>query len=372
VLLCAGKDDARIKVRAVSATLINLGVICITGVDNLPVGTQMLHASMFLNCKQRNCRVIAALAFTVTCLLADATTLCFAQESAKGATEKWRPKDGLYASPDKDFEMQCGEFGELVISLSEKSVGGNEWSCKINRLTDTAPSSVKLDITCDDYNLALSIDGRDPNAYERKFKEVMLLKRINDTSISVRKTLNGQFKGPSWQADYCPEDVQRMRIEQTKRTMEDAKYKIPEQLSRPNQWRPKDGIYASTGPDFGDRCTKSGDVAIGLVDGSISSGKAQCKVVEVMNTGQAAMSLSMTCNQPSAKPPSSPAKKGSEANSRREAGTLSMDVIRMSRIDDNTFHMQKTVDRKFRDDGGPVAYCPEDAQRAYAARTAKK
>lgn len=49
-----------------------------------------------------------------------------------------------------------------------------------------------------------------------------------------------------------------------------------------------------------------------------------------------------------------------------------MDVIRMSRIDDNTFHMQKTVDKNFKDDGGPVAYCPEDAQRAYAARKANK
>jgi hypothetical protein len=128
---------------------------------------------------------------------------------------------------------------------------------------------------------------------------------------------------------------------------------------------------ASTGPDFSDRCAKSGDVAIGLVDGSISSGKAQCKVVEVMNTGLAAMSLNMTCNQPSAKPPS-PAKKNSEANSPREAGTSSMDVIRMSRIDDNTFHMQKTVDGKFKDDGGPVAYCPEEAQRAYAAGKVNK
>jgi hypothetical protein len=34
--------------------------------------------------------------------------------------------------------------------------------------------------------------------------------------------------------------------------------------------------------------------------------------------------------------------------------------------------MQKTVDRKFKDDGGPVAYCPEDAQRAHAARLTKK
>ncbi len=200
----------------------------------------------------------------------------------------------------------------------------------------------------------------------------MLLKRINDKSMSVRKTLNGQFNGPSWQADYCPEDVQRMRIEQSKRAVEEAKYKTPEQLSRPNQWRPKDGIYASTGPDFSDRCAKSGDVAIGLTDGSISSGKAECKVVEVMNTGQAAMSLNMTCSQPSAKKAPAPAKKSAEANARREAGTPSMDVIRMSRIDDNTFHMQKTVDKNFKDDGGPVAYCPEEAQRAYAATKAKK
>jgi hypothetical protein len=80
----------------------------------------------------------------------------------------------------------------------------------------------------------------------------------------------------------------------------------------------------------------------------------------------------MTCSQPSAKQPPPPAKKGGDTNPRREAGTLSMDVVRMSRIDDNTFHMQKTVDRKFRDDGGPVTYCPDEAQRAYAGRKEKK
>ena len=84
------------------------------------------------------------------------------------------------------------------------------------------------------------------------------------------------------------------------------------------------------------------------------------------------MSLNMTCSQPSGKQAPNPAKKSAETNSRREAGTLNMDVIRMSRIDDNTFHVQKTVDKRFRDDGGPVAYCPEEAQRAYAARKANK
>ena len=91
----------------------------------------------------------------------------------------------------------------------------------------------------------------------------------------------------------------------------------------------------------------------------------------MMNTGLAAMSLNMTCIQPSAKPPS-PAKKNSEGNSPREAGTSSMDVIRMSWIHGNTFHMQKTMDKRFKDDGGPVAYCPEEAQRAYAARKVSK
>ena len=323
-----------------------------------------------MNCKQTHYCAIIGLALVISALLG-APTSALAQPSAASTLEKWRPTDGYYESPGKDFGSDCRkEYGVFTIELAEKSVSGFEWNCSVNRVTDTAPGAIKLNMTCYDINMPTS--ARDPDAGERPFKEIMLLKRINHKSMSVRKTIAGQFKGPSWQADYCQEDVQRMRIEKKKRAKEEARYKIPEELSRPNQWRPKDGIYASSGPDFGDRCAKSGDVAIGLIDGWISSGKAQCKVVEVMNTGLAAMSLSMTCNQPSAKQAPSPAKNASEGNSRREAATLSMDVIRMSRIDDNTFHMQKTVEKQFKDDGGPVAYCPEEAQRAYAVTKAKK
>ena len=298
-------------------------------------------------------------------------TSAFAQHVAASPTEQWRPTDGYYESPGKNFDSDCRrEYGVFTIELAERSVHGFEWNCKVDKISDMDSGAIKLNMTCYDLNMPTS--ARDPDAGERPFKEIMLLKRINHKSMSVRKTIAGQFKGRSWQADYCPEDVQQMRINEKKRAVEEAKYKIPEQLSRPNQWRPKDGIYASTGPDFSDRCAKSGDIAIGLTDGSISSGKAECKVVEVMNTGQAAMSLNMTCSQPSAKKAPTQTKKSAEANSRREAGTLSMHVIRMSRIDDNTFHMQKTVDKNFKDDGGPVAYCPEEAQRAYAARKVNK
>ena len=134
----------------------------------------------------------------------------------------------------------------------------------------------------------------------------MLLKRINDKTLSVRRTLNGTFKGPSWQADYCPDDAQRMYDENKKRAEEDARYKVPEQLLNPKQWRPTDGIYASPGADFNDRCMKSGDVVIGLTDGSILSGKAECKVVGMMSTGQTTVSL--TC-RPEASKQALPSKK---------------------------------------------------------------
>jgi hypothetical protein len=133
---------------------------------------------------------------------------------------------------------------------------------------------------------------------------------------------------------------------------------------------PKGRHLRQPGADFNDRCTKSGDVVVGLTEGSISSGKTQCKVVRLMSTGQAA--VSMTCSPGSGKQAPSSKKKGGDANARKDPDTLSTDVIRMSRIDNNTLHMQKSVDRKFKDDGGPVAYCPEEAQRAYAASKEKK
>jgi hypothetical protein len=33
--------------------------------------------------------------------------------------------------------------------------------------------------------------------------------------------------------------------------------------------------------------------------------------------------------------------------------------------------MQKTVEKKFKDEGGPVAYCPEEVQHAYETKKVK-
>ena len=61
-----------------------------------------------MNNKLKGYRVLAQAAFTLTCLFGATTSSC-AQDGAKLASEKWRPKDGVYASPGKDFVASCEE-----------------------------------------------------------------------------------------------------------------------------------------------------------------------------------------------------------------------------------------------------------------------
>ena len=146
-----------------------------------------------------------------------------AQVNTNPAIANWRPRDGLYAHPGKDFDSQCGEYGDIIIGLAEKSVSGHEWDCKVTKRTDTSPDAITLNMTCSDYNLAATLFPRDPKSEEKKFKEVLVLKKINKKSMSVRKTLNGKFTGASWQTDYCLENWQRSYIESRAKTEAEQK-----------------------------------------------------------------------------------------------------------------------------------------------------
>ena len=146
----------------------------------------------------------------------------YSQDSASPA-EKWRPKDGTYAAPDQHFDAQCGEFGDIAIELAEGAVTRSEQNCKIRKLLDTAPFELRLDLICDDYNLAESIG--DPNPHTRKFKEIVTLKKVDDKTIAVRKTLNGKFTSSAWQASYCPEEKQRWFYDARQRAKAEAAQK---------------------------------------------------------------------------------------------------------------------------------------------------
>ena len=157
---------------------------------------------------------VSIFAFAVACLTC--APPAFAQDSAtppaasdaKSAIAKWRPKDGVYAYRDKDFVAHCEEAAYLDIDLAKKHVGGNEWNCDVGKITDTAPGAIKLEMTCDDYNLAEWIKAPEG----KQFRETMLLNKIDQRSMYVRKTSNGKFKDARWQASYCPDEQQQRRL----------------------------------------------------------------------------------------------------------------------------------------------------------------
>ena len=232
-------------------------------------------------------------AFVLVCALSVATP-AVAQQNAEPAHEKWRPKDGLYAAPGKDFKERCADSTEISLHLAERSISGNEWSCDVIKLTDTSPGAIRLDMTCNDYNLAEYLYPKDFE--HRVFKEIMLLRRLDARSMSGRKTTNGKFSGSNWRASYCPEDIQRVHIEVMAQSKAEARQKAEEEQSRLAPWHPQGGIYAIPGANFEDRCLTSGDAVIDIDERSISVGADRCSVTFIRNEPNA-MRLFATCGQ---------------------------------------------------------------------------
>lgn len=138
--------------------------------------------------------------FTVFAL--GASFPCLAQDTPQAAAvEKWRPKDGVYAVPGADLAYRCSERTQFFVDLPNKSIGADEYDCRIRKLTDTGAGAIRLDVDC------TAVPS------ETAVKEVMLVKKINETTISYRGTSSGKFRYPSITFAYCPEDVQQAHRE---------------------------------------------------------------------------------------------------------------------------------------------------------------
>ena len=317
-----------------------------------------------LSFKQKRWLFLQCATLALACLTG-ASVSALAQDQTKPSAEKWRPKAGTYALPGKDFIDRCGEFGDVIVSLAEKDISGNEWSCEVTKLTDTAPGAIKLDMTCNDYNLAEDI--HDPNPEERKFKEVMLLRKKDENSIFVRRTQNGQFKGPEARASYCPEKWQRAYIESRARDRAEAKQKATEEKLSLNPWRPLEGIYATSGANFDDQCRKGGDATIALSERSIVSGADKCNVTFIRNEPDA-VKLFATCNQP----PNAPVPMIKTANGGLVPAPSSSETIILKKVDDKTVFIQKSTNGNFADAGRQLAYCGQDAQKMHEQQKTAK
>lgn len=303
-------------------------------------------------------------ALVLSCILSGAAST-YAQNGSKPQTEKWRPEDGKYASPGKDFESQCEDVGGVVIDLADKSIGGYEWDCKINKITDTAPGAIGLDLTCHDYNLALSLNPRDAKAEERKFKEIMLLKRINEKTLSIRRTLNGKFKDPSWQADYCPEKSQ-LSIEDKERIRAEAVRKAEEERFYKTDY-PHDGVYAKPDASFEERCSKSGDAAVDLANDRFSYGADKCTIQRRYDDPPDVVRMTVTCNEKPG-PDFVVSKDGRHATIRQP----NEEKIMLKKVGDKSILLWRDKNGRFKGDGEQFSYCGEKVQRAYSRQNPRK
>jgi len=268
-----------------------------------------------------------------------------AQDNARPTGEKWRPKDGLYGSLGKAPPGDCDENETLAIAIDKNSVGGNEWGCTISKITDTGHSSIRLDMACNDLNLAQSLFPHDEHAEEHVFKEIMLIRKINDGTISVRMTSNGKFSGKTgWQVSYCSVDQQRVAAGQP-----------------PEPWQPQDGVYAAPGSDFDEQCRNATDTVLDLPARKLSSGPDQCNVYSYNDATLRDPTLRIVCNETNAK-------KGvieKDIGDGHMFGPPGFEVMKIQRIDDKTIALQKTHGDEFKAPPRHVAYCSAEAQHRY-------
>lgn len=311
-----------------------------------------------MNCERTIKHSVVCFALTLIYLLGVVLPAA-PQEDTKSSPKKWRPKDGLYAEPGEDFDRRCKEeYGDIVVELAEKLVGGNEWGCKVTKLTDTAPGTIELNVTCYDPNV-----GED-----KESAESMTLTRIDETSISVRTMDGGSFK--TWRANYCPDKAQRSYIQQKARERVEAKRKASEEDAIRKLWHPQDGIYATSSADFEDRCLKGGDATIELTGKSVSRGVETCNVISSKLKPED-FQLFVSCRQELNSPRSS--EKHDEAGAMPTPSHSETVLLKRSPAKEaNVVLMQMSKNGEFSTPLERMSYCGPEAQKLYAQQKAKK
>lgn len=281
-----------------------------------------------------------------------------AQERPASTFDKWRPKTGAYAEPGKTFESSCDEGNDMRIG--EKSVSGYEWGCDIRRIIDLGPGSLKFEMICDDYNLAQNLNPRDPNWENRQFNEVMFVKRIDDATISVQKSLNGKLKDPPWRAAYCPLKTQRALAEATLRAKVEAKQKADLEQALKDA-HPRDGVYAAAGPDFEERCAKFDDTTVSFSGKSITTASNICKIAKARVQLPDTVRIGADCTL-------QPASDRDAVSVQNVDTTPDRENLMFKKIDDKTVILWIIKDGHFTGDGRKLSYCSAQVQRAYAGQ----
>jgi hypothetical protein len=289
--------------------------------------------------------------FAFTCLIASTSTR--AEDIAKSAIEKWRPKNGIYAVTGKDFTERCENLGDFSVELGENTITGDEWSCDLKKITDTGFGAIRLGLNCSDVNLEAGIPKPSPDSGEMRFEETMTFRKIDEKSLFIRKSQNGKSNFPETRVAYCPPKAQRAYLESKAKINANAAQRTAAERTA---WRPHDGVYARAGADFNERCMTASDTIIDLAAASALSGGSICHVSNVTITPPDTVSL--VCDQKPRSPGS--------AMKNRAIEPPGAETMIVSKIDDQSVLLRKFKNGKFTEFGQQLSYCPEAVQRSYA------
>lgn len=187
----------------------------------------------------------------------------------------------------------------------------------------------------------------------------------------VRKTSNGKFSGSRWQASYCPEEQQRRRLVLAERSRAEAEGRSVAEWAQPKIWLPRDGVYASPGADFDDRCMKSGDAIVDFASKSIASGADRCEIhSHIDGTLEDPDPRVMVTRNETHDTKGTIVVRYIDGVPR--VGPPGFEIMWLNRIDDKTISLRKTHDGKSSELARQVAYCSDEVQLRYREQKAGK
>jgi hypothetical protein len=293
---------------------------------------------------------LTALIAILACAIG-APTAILAQQGTKVAGKKWRPKDGLYVEADAKFTGPCEYESRFLLELSKRSFIVNEaYGCRVMRIIDTAPSALQLEMAC----RASEITG------QKAGTEIMTIRKIDDESFFMKLSRKGEVARPAWRVNYCerlsPEKLAAIPDPTVEAERKALKEKIDGAI-----WRPLDGVYATPGANFDDRCMKSADAVIGLADLSVSNGASHCEISKLEDSTETSIAFAARCGVKPDQTGQAPILK----NGQIVFVPVGEEKIIISKSINQTLALLKSQYGDFSKPGKFIAYCPDEAQRAY-------
>lgn len=183
----------------------------------------------------------------------------------------------------------------------------------------------------------------------------MFIKRIDDATISVQKSLNGTLKGAPLRVTYCPLEAQQAIAE-------------PELTAKAEtNAHPKDGVYAAAGADFEQRCANFTYTVVAFSGKPITTASNFCKIEKTRVQLPDTVRIGATCTPQTAPGPEAVSVQHMDLKPHREN-------LMFKKIDDKTVILWIINNGHFTGDGRKLSYCSDQVQRAYAGqrRTSKQ